>query len=321
MSEGNGNVMVPPATFRCNKKKMILVVRIALHHVNPKQINLNTRKDHLELTTSGRRKYHLNKKYPREIEVDDSRTVARMEGNTLHIEMPVRSPPQRTREPPLPSTRLKEPDCRQGLSQHTHARAHNSPSSILGLGGDAAVEFCFALSSRRPSVAASPSQITQLSTIRPHASAAEAAAEAAAAFAPDAGEAKSGGSQKDASEKEVKKGAKKKRPAAEETESVPSKKAPVGAPSKKKPKRGEANGDSGGVQGDAAEPLQKAAKKAKGGGGVERAGKDGGTVKGGGQVKGGGKVKAKGDGVSADSSRILEILDEATEQVCRHTKV
>ena len=134
MSEGNGNVMVPPATFRCNKKKMILVVRIALHHVNPKQINLNTRKDHLELTTSGRRKYHLNKKYPREIEVDDSRTVARMEGNTLHIEMPVRSPPQRTREPPLPSTRLKEPDCRQGLSQHTHTRAHNSPSSILVLG-------------------------------------------------------------------------------------------------------------------------------------------------------------------------------------------
>uniref|UniRef100_A0A7S0QB65 SHSP domain-containing protein n=1 Tax=Coccolithus braarudii TaxID=221442 RepID=A0A7S0QB65_9EUKA len=81
--------LVAPAKFRCHRKRMILMIRVALHHVHPNQIQLKTTRTAIDLQTSGRRRYRLCREYPRGIECDDSRTTAEMDGHTLVIEMPI----------------------------------------------------------------------------------------------------------------------------------------------------------------------------------------------------------------------------------------
>ena len=80
---------VPPATFRCNRKRMVMIVRVTMHHVNPSQVSLTTTAKAIDLTTSGRRRLVLRRDFPRGIECDDTQTSARMEGNTLVVELPI----------------------------------------------------------------------------------------------------------------------------------------------------------------------------------------------------------------------------------------
>ena len=83
------DVPAPPTTFRCNRKRMVMIVRVTLHHVSPAQINLETTPKGINLSTSGRRRYSMSREYPRGIVCDDTQTTANMEGNVLVIEMPI----------------------------------------------------------------------------------------------------------------------------------------------------------------------------------------------------------------------------------------
>ena len=59
----------PQCKFRCNRSRMILSIRIALHHIGPPQINLRTSVNKIELDTlKARRKFKLCRTYPRGIE-------------------------------------------------------------------------------------------------------------------------------------------------------------------------------------------------------------------------------------------------------------
>ena len=59
----------PPCKFRANRSRMTLTISIALHHVGPEQINLRTSKTGIELDTlKARRKFKMNRVYPRGIE-------------------------------------------------------------------------------------------------------------------------------------------------------------------------------------------------------------------------------------------------------------
>ena len=80
---------VPPATFRCNRKRMVMIVRVTMHHANPSQVSLTTTAKAIDLTTSGRRRLVLRRDFPRGIECDATQTSARMEGNTLVVELPI----------------------------------------------------------------------------------------------------------------------------------------------------------------------------------------------------------------------------------------
>lgn len=86
-------VPAPPTTFRCNRKRMVMIVRVTLHHVSPAQIHLETTPTGINLSTSGRRRYQMSRAYPRGIECDDTQTTANMEGNVLVIEMPITNLP------------------------------------------------------------------------------------------------------------------------------------------------------------------------------------------------------------------------------------
>ena len=83
-------VQAPPARFRCNKARMTLTVRITLHHVGAAHINLKTSRTRIQLDTlASRRKFKLDKPYPRGIECDDKQSTAKLEGSTLVVEMPI----------------------------------------------------------------------------------------------------------------------------------------------------------------------------------------------------------------------------------------
>lgn len=84
---------VPPATFRCNRKRMVMIVRVTMHHVNPSQVSLTTTAKAIDLTTTGRRRFVLRRDFPRGIECDDTQTSAKMEGNTLVVELPITNLP------------------------------------------------------------------------------------------------------------------------------------------------------------------------------------------------------------------------------------
>jgi hypothetical protein len=76
---------------------MLLIVRITLHHIGAKQINLTTHKTKIQLDTlQARRKFVLDRKYPRGIECDDSQTTARLEKGALVVEMPITKLPSVT---------------------------------------------------------------------------------------------------------------------------------------------------------------------------------------------------------------------------------
>ena len=59
---------VPPATFRCNRKRMVMIVRVTMHHVNPSQVSLTTTAKAIDLTTSGRRRLVLRRDFPRGVD-------------------------------------------------------------------------------------------------------------------------------------------------------------------------------------------------------------------------------------------------------------
>ncbi|EOD20957.1 hypothetical protein EMIHUDRAFT_208009 [Emiliania huxleyi CCMP1516] len=97
---------VPPATIRVNRKRMLLTIKVALHHVSPSQIECNTSKTRIELTTTGRRRFALSRRYPNGTECDDAQTSASMQGHVLVVEMPITKLGARRsseRQPPLPS--------------------------------------------------------------------------------------------------------------------------------------------------------------------------------------------------------------------------
>ena len=80
---------MPPATFRCNRKRMVLTIKVHLHHVAPSQIECSTSKTRIDLTTSCRRKFRLSRPYPNGMECDDDASVAKLEGHTLILELPI----------------------------------------------------------------------------------------------------------------------------------------------------------------------------------------------------------------------------------------
>ena len=84
----------PPATFRCNPKKRILTIRVALHHVHPSQVDLHTSATRIKLSTRGRRQLSLVRGYPNGMTCDDAQTKARMDGHTLVVELPIVELPQ-----------------------------------------------------------------------------------------------------------------------------------------------------------------------------------------------------------------------------------
>ena len=122
----------PPVKFRCARSRMLLTIRITLHHIGPKQINLNTTPTAIELDTlQAHRKFMLRRGYPRGIECDDSRTVARMEKGALVVEMPI------TKLPAVPCDGEQDsssvgPSAPAGAAKHASAsmeRAGNEPKA------------------------------------------------------------------------------------------------------------------------------------------------------------------------------------------------
>ena len=81
----------PPMRFRCSRKRMLMSIRVTLHHVPPAHVDLTTTKTHISVDTSrSRRKFKVSRPYPRGIECDDAQTTARMETNgMLVVEMPI----------------------------------------------------------------------------------------------------------------------------------------------------------------------------------------------------------------------------------------
>ena len=89
MSEDDGPP-APPCRFRCNRSRMTLTVNVTLHHVGAPHINLETSRKSIKLDTlKARRKFQMNRVYPRGIECDDTKTTARLEGGSLIVEMPI----------------------------------------------------------------------------------------------------------------------------------------------------------------------------------------------------------------------------------------
>ena len=85
----------PPCQMRCNRKRMTLTIRVAVHHVNVSQLDLHTSKTTVKLSTKGaRRPLKLVRKYPNGMTCDDSQTTAKVEGNILVVEMPIIHLPQ-----------------------------------------------------------------------------------------------------------------------------------------------------------------------------------------------------------------------------------
>ena len=69
MPDDVDTVPAPPCKFRCNRARMTLVIRVTLHHIGSSQINLRTTPTAIELDTlKARRKFKLNRSYPRGIE-------------------------------------------------------------------------------------------------------------------------------------------------------------------------------------------------------------------------------------------------------------
>ena len=71
--DADPGVQAPPCKFRCNRSRMVLTIRVTLHHVGPSHINLHTHKNRIDLDTlKSRRKFKLSRGYPRGMECDDS---------------------------------------------------------------------------------------------------------------------------------------------------------------------------------------------------------------------------------------------------------
>uniref|UniRef100_A0A7S2GDZ3 SHSP domain-containing protein n=1 Tax=Haptolina brevifila TaxID=156173 RepID=A0A7S2GDZ3_9EUKA len=86
----------PPTKFRCNRARMVLCIRVTLHHIAAAQINLTTTPTTIKLDTlQARRKFVMDRVYPRGVECDDTKTTAKMEGGVLVVEMPI------TKLPPI----------------------------------------------------------------------------------------------------------------------------------------------------------------------------------------------------------------------------
>jgi len=113
---------VPAAKFRCNRKKEVLTVCVALHHVSISQIDLHTSETRIKVSTKGRRKWRLDRAYPNGMKCDDTQTAARMEGNILIVEMPIThlpllvpgSRPQPQDEEPAAAAPAEKPKAKKG---------------------------------------------------------------------------------------------------------------------------------------------------------------------------------------------------------------
>jgi hypothetical protein len=44
-------IPAPPCRFRCNRSRMLLTIRVTLHHISGPQINLKTSRKKIELDT------------------------------------------------------------------------------------------------------------------------------------------------------------------------------------------------------------------------------------------------------------------------------
>jgi len=95
-AKGEEPTPAPPTKFRCNRARMMLSIRVTLHHIAAAQINLTTTPTTIKLDTlKARRKFKLHRVYPRGVECDDTQTTAKMEGEMLVVEMPI------TKLPPI----------------------------------------------------------------------------------------------------------------------------------------------------------------------------------------------------------------------------
>ena len=111
-------VPAPPCKFRCNRRRMVLVVQVTLHHVGAGHINLKTSRNRIELDTlRDRRKFKLDRPYPNGIEVDDRQTTARLDRGCLIVEMPILKLPtaggqQAERQPAQPQPAASKSQAR-----------------------------------------------------------------------------------------------------------------------------------------------------------------------------------------------------------------
>ena len=97
VAEEEREIPAPPCKFRCNRSRMMLTIRVTLHHVGADHINLKTSRKKIVLDTlKSRRKFKLSRAYPRGIECDDSQTSAKLERGALVVEMPITKLPSIT---------------------------------------------------------------------------------------------------------------------------------------------------------------------------------------------------------------------------------
>ena len=97
VAEEEREIQAPQCNFRCNRSRMMLTIRVTLHHVGADHINLKTSRKKIVLDTlKSRRKFKLSRAYPRGIECDDSQTSAKLERGALVVEMPITKLPSIT---------------------------------------------------------------------------------------------------------------------------------------------------------------------------------------------------------------------------------
>jgi len=127
-------VPAPPTRFRCNRSRMLLNIKVTLHHVGAGQINLKTSRSKIELDTmQAHRKYRLNRAYPRGIECDDSKTTARLEHGMLIVEMPINKLPS-----VVPNGAVDDPESEPPANTAVKKRKASPSEAASGAGKVAA---------------------------------------------------------------------------------------------------------------------------------------------------------------------------------------
>ena len=120
----------PPCRFRCNRSRMVLTIQITLHHAGADHINLETSKNAIKLDTlKSRRKFKMNRAYPRGIECDDSKTTAKLEGGSLLVEMPI------TKLPVPPEELKKQAAAKEAAKAKAAAKLGKKTKKRKGDGG------------------------------------------------------------------------------------------------------------------------------------------------------------------------------------------
>ena len=153
LMKGEELTPAPPTKFRCNRARMVLSIRVTLHHIAAAQINLATTPTTIKLDTlKARRKFKLHRVYPRGMECDDTQTTAKMEGDCLVVEMPITKLPPIGEPEPTPAVARVQPATKRvrDAEQPAKKRKRGSDAGADGLAGSSA-----ATAPKKPKKAAS----------------------------------------------------------------------------------------------------------------------------------------------------------------------